>query len=127
MKTLYDFIYCDSVLTTRTVFYRVRIGTSKRDQCAKEKLTQRARSPDYFFCRHNTASMLFIENCAMAIYQTNDVHKALNLIRCVYVDVVELVKFMSKVPPSLLNGLKIKAVENPITSISPIRSRKKPK
>lgn len=114
MKTIYDFIYCNSVLTSRTVFYRVRVGTSDREQRAKQFLIRLARSPDYFFCKHSLQSMHFIEKCAISIYKGIDILHAIKLIRCVTIDVTDLVSLIRNAPHALVNGLKVKAIENPI-------------
>lgn len=128
MKKLKDFIYCDGVLSSRTVFYLVRVGTSLRDQAAHRYVAQLAHSPDFFFCDHSLISQAFIENCAISIFHKSDISAALKLLRRQVVTVSWLAAFLRKFPPALLNSEKISCPENQVT-VSPSHavSRKKPK
>lgn len=112
MKKLKDFIFCDSLLTSQTVFYLVAVGNSKRDRQANEYVCKVARSPDFFFREHSRQTMAFIEKCAEAIFDCQNNPLATKLIRRQIVSVTWLATFLRKNPPCLLNSLKISAVEN---------------
>lgn len=112
MKTIHDFIYCDGIITTQTVFYLVKVGTSRADRYALQYVAKAARSPDFFFKVHSTSTMEFIEKCASSIYTTVDVHRAVALLRRQVVEVTWLASFLRKNPPELLNSLKISPAEN---------------
>lgn len=128
MKKLKDFIFCDGVLSSRTVFYLVTVGTSLKDQAAHRYVAQLARSPDFFFCDHTLQSQAFIENCAISIFHKSDISAALKLLRRQVVTVCWLATFLRKFPPALLNSEKISCPENQVTTTPTLTvSRKKPK
>lgn len=116
MKKLKDFIFCDGVLSSRTVFYLVTVGTSLKDQAAHRYVAQLARSPDFFFCDHTLLTQAFIENCAISIFHKSDISAALKLLRRQVVTVSWLATFLRKFPPALLNSEKISCPENQVTT-----------
>lgn len=128
MKKLKDFIFCDGVLTSRTVFYLVTVGTSEKDQAAHRYVAQLARSPDFFFSGHTLQTQAFIESCAKSIFHKNDIAAALRLLRRQVVTVTWLASFLRENPPALLNSERISCPENQVkTSPSQSVLRNKPK
>lgn len=127
MKKLKDFIFCDSVLTSQTVFYLVAVGSSKKDRDAHKFVATLARSPDFLFCAHNAQSVEFIENCAQSIFHVAKVPEAVRLLRRQYVTICWLASFLRKNPPTLLNSMKISPMVNNVyvntqnKAICPIR------
>lgn len=112
MKHLKDFIFCDGILSSRTVFYLVSVGTSRKDRYALAFVQKLARSPNYFFCDHNSQAMAFVEKCAESIFNCTGNPLATRLLRREIIPVTWLASFLRKNPPTLLNSLKISAPEN---------------
>lgn len=113
MKKLKDFVYCDGVLTTRTVFYLVAVGSSKRDAAAWRYVTGIARGNSFYLRDHCHSSQAFIKRCATSIYGELSGAKAIVLLRRVLVPVTWLAAFLRKNPPALLNSTRISVPENP--------------
>lgn len=114
MKKLKDFVFCDGVLTSSTVFYLVKVGISKKDRLANAYVAKLARSPDFFFCDHTRATMAFMEKCAQAIFHRPCDPLAVSLLRRQVIEISWLASFLRKNPPSLLNSSKFSAAENKV-------------
>lgn len=112
MKHLKDFIFCDGILSSQTVFYLVAVGTSRKDRYAHAFVQKVARSPNFFFCDHNRQSMAFVEKCAESIFHRQGDPLATRYLRRMIVPVTWLATFLRKNPPTLLNSLKISTPEN---------------
>lgn len=114
MKHLKDFIFCDGVISSRTVFYLVTVGTSEKDQRALRFVAKLARSPNFFFQSHDAQTQAFIENCAKSIFHKSDIPGALKLLRRQFVSICWLASFLRKFHPALLNSEKISCPENQV-------------
>ena len=119
MKKLKDFIFCDGILSSQTVFYLVKVGSSRRDVAAHRFVAQVARSPNFYFQDHSIQTMAFVEKCAESIYGTLDNIKPLKCLRRQVVDVTWLASFLRKNPATLLNSLKISVPENRLNPALP--------
>ncbi len=112
MKKLKDFVFCDGVLSSRTVFYLVAVGSSARDAAAWRFVRKTARGQNYFIGDHGLSSQAFIERCAVSIYGGVSAGRAVSLLRRVLVPVTWLAAFLRSYPPALLNSVKISVPEN---------------
>lgn len=121
MKHYKDFIFCDGVLTTQSVFYLVAVGTSSKDRQALAYVSTLARSPDFFFYDHSQETMAFLTKCAESIFHRHDDPLAINYLRRMVVSITWLASFLRKNPPTLLNSLRISVPENRL-KINPSQS-----
>lgn len=112
MKKLKDFVFCDAVLTTKVVFYLVKVGISCADRQALRFVQSVASSSDFYFQDHTQKSQAYIEKCAMSIFDGVPGSMAMHLIRRQVVEIKWLAAFLRKNPPCLLNSAKINPAEN---------------
>lgn len=103
MKTIYDFIYCESVITPSTTFFYVAVGVSARDRAAAAYVRRRLPPPMAFFARRSSQSALFIERCALSLFPSLSPSAALTRLRRRFVSVVWLASFLRQCPAALLN------------------------
>lgn len=107
MKQLFDFVYCDGVITPSVVFYMVKVGRSSRDQQAKRFIEKSAASVNFLFVRHSKDMADFVEQIAVSIFGRSDKFIVTNWLRRMIVPVTWLATFLRNNPPCLLNSAKI--------------------
>lgn len=121
MKQLFDFVYCDGVITPSVVFYLVKVGRSSRDQQAKRFIENSATSVNFLFVRHSKDMAGFVEKIAVSIFGCSNKLIVTKCLRRKMVNVTWLATFLKNNPPCLLNSAKIlpqatavkKALSNP--------------
>lgn len=107
MKTIFDFVYCDGVLSPSTVFYQVRVGKSARDRAAASFVRSLSKCQDYLWIVHDGPAQSFIDQCAASLFPGAEIHHALRILRRRVVEVSWLASFLKKYPPCLLNSQRI--------------------
>ena len=100
MKKVFIFAYCDSVVTTATVWYHVLVGESAKDKAAYQQImSMSAKSTNYFFAKNSLQVAKFIEAIAKSLSVPR-----VDLLRHQFVNVGKLLSFLRNCPPTLLNS-----------------------
>lgn len=133
MKTLYDFVYCNSHLTPDVVWYTVAVGCGRASHVACERITSlAATSTDFFFTKHTKEVVIFKSECALSLFPHDGTKRVppLRKLRQAFVSVELLARFLRRYPASFLNApvvpeIPIRPVALAIEekSVTPIRKR----
>lgn len=107
MKTVFDLIYCETVLTSQVVFYHVLVGCSHRDHSAFEFVKSVAKAPSFFFVKHSLEVQNFVDKCAASIFNYSGRDGATRFLRRKVVNITWLAAFLKRAPPCLLNSTRI--------------------
>lgn len=131
MKTLYDFVYCNSRLSPGTVWYTVAVGCGRASLVAWKRITAlAAASSDYFFSKHTKEVVTFKEECALSLFPDDGTRRLppLQKLRQAFVNVEWLAKFLRRYPAAFLNApvvpeMPVNRVANAVEekSVTPIR------
>lgn len=102
MKTIYDFIFCDSCLTAETVIYKVKVGTGRTEKTAAQWLANLAKdSNDYLFAIHDREMQHFLDRIVESIFPGENPWK---FVRQKMVPVGQIVRFLKNNPACFLNS-----------------------
>lgn len=133
MKTLYDFVYCNSRLTPDVVWYTVAVGCGRASHVACERITSlAAASTDFFFTKHTKEVVVFKSECALSLFPHDGTKRVppLRKLRQAFVGVEWLARFLRRYPAAFLNAPIVPALPiNPVAlaigekSVTPIRKR----
>ena len=133
MKTLYDFVYCNSQLTPGVVWYTVAVGCGHASHVACKQITSlAAASNDFFFTKHTKEVVIFKSECALSLFPHDGTKRVppLRKLRQAFVDVEWLAKFLRRYPAAFLNAPVVpEAPIHPVAlaigekSVTPIRKR----
>ena len=107
MKTLYDFVYCNSHLTPDIVWYTVAVGCGHASQVACERITSlAAASTDFFFTKHTKEVVIFKADCALSLFPHDGTKRVppLRKLRQAFVNVEWLARFLRHYPAAFLNA-----------------------
>ena len=107
MKTLYDFVCCNSQLTPGVVWYTVAVGCGHASHVACERITSLAdASNDFFFTKHTKEVVIFKAYCALSLFPLDGTKRVppLRKLRPASVNVEWLAKFLHRYPASILNA-----------------------
>lgn len=107
MKTLYDFVYCNSHLTPNVVWYTVAVGCSHASHVACERITSlAAASTNFFFTKHTKEVVIFKSECALSLFPHDGTKRVppLRKLRQAFVDVEWLARFLRRYPAAFLNA-----------------------
>lgn len=131
MKTLFDFVYCNTRLTPDVVWYTVAVGCGRASHAACERITSlAAASTDFFFTKHTKEVVIFKADCALSLFPADGTKRLppLRKLRQAFVNVEWLARFLRRYPASFLNApvvpaLPIRPVAHAIDekSVTPIR------
>lgn len=111
MKSLFDFVFCKGTFSPQTIWFSVRVGTSRRDRAAFRQLAQLASSsPSILLAQHTPQMAEVKEAIARATFPT--IERPVAIMRQRIVDVAWLVAFMRHCPWALLNSTRI---DKPVT------------
>lgn len=109
MKRIYDFVYCDGMLSQDTVFYSVAVGRSERDQRALSFVRSKLIPGKTIFALHSGQFVKFMflmeQKMFKNAYFTNV--GCSHYLRRIYVQVTWLAYMLRNHPPTLLNSKKI--------------------
>lgn len=109
MKRIFDFIFCDGIITPNVVWYSVRVGSSVPDQRAQKRIQSLAEhSSDYLFSQHTLAMAAFKEKVAASIFpvSADSSCSPILLLRQKQVEVTWLARFLRHHPAALLNSTR---------------------
>jgi len=118
MKTLYDFVYCNSHLTPDVVWYTVAVGCSRASHVACERISSlAAASTDFFFTKHTKEVVIFKADCALSLFPHDGTKRVppLKKLRQAFVNVEWLARFLRRYPAAFLNAPVV-----PETPIQPV-------
>lgn len=107
MKTLYDFVYCNSHLTPDVVWYTVAVGCSRASHVACERISSlAAASTDFFFTKHTNEVVIFKADCALSLFPHDGTKRVppMRKLRQASVNVEWLARFLRHYPASFLNA-----------------------
>lgn len=105
MKKIYDFVYCDSVLSHDTVFYSVAVGRSERDKRALRSIQQNLQRGTYILSVHSEQFCQWLYQLEGILFN-DDAHQK-HYLRRLLVPVQWLATRIRTAPPSLLNSKRI--------------------
>lgn len=110
MKTIYNFMYCDGVLTSQTVHYVVMVGRSERELRAASFVSRLAKTTAsvYFHINDNDGAK-FMELVRQSLKTDVLSRNSFNVMRCVVCNVVDLARFLRSAPMELLNSTCIES------------------
>lgn len=107
MKKVYDFVFCEGVITPAIVFYLVRVGSSQRDQSALSSLSRLVKKrQDVLFCLHSQQMADFIGRVALSLFPSVGCPSCppISLLKRQVVEITWLNSFVRKYPLTLLNS-----------------------
>lgn len=109
MKTIYDFVYCDSILSQDTIFYQLKVGISKRDQRALRFVRRRMVAGTFILCPHCEQFMQWLRAMESRLFSVAVKENLAcgHFLRQLMVPVTWLASFLRHNPPQLLNSLRI--------------------
>ncbi len=109
MKKVYDFVYCDGVLSQDTVFYSVAVGRGERDLQALRVVRASLIPGKTFFAIHSEQFCLFMRQMEKELFK-NACFSSIgcsHYLRRIYVPVTWLAQMIRKYPMALLNSKRI--------------------